>query len=164
MFVLKREIHKRTMIPGKAEIDLYRVLLNLMETQDEIILKHLRLYPAVDLYDLQLRFEYRDKDGDLRKEVWAVDVKDYHIPETLGNEVKPKLDAGIHDAFPVFPSNLAWHRAFYVVPEYREIARDGYCDTIRVSCGSDRFRNLDILTDSEFIQLVKRKVWEHSNV
>lgn len=162
MFILKREIQKRTMIPGKAEIDLYKTMMKIMTRQKIQILKQVRLYPAVDRYDLQLRFEYSNRDGEMQEVVWAVDVKDYHKPQNLGNDIKPKLDEGIGKVFPNFLPNLKWHRAFYVVPDYREIANEGYCDILRGACESERFNELNIITSNEFIKSVEQLIWEHN--
>lgn len=164
MFVLKRAIQERTMIPGKAEIELYTALQGLMASQQETILTQVRLYPAVDQYDLQLRFELTSRNGDIEEVVWAVDVKDYRLPDVLGREIKLKLDDSIEKAFPDYLPNLVWQRAFYIVPDYREVARDGYCDALRLACESDRFQNLTVMTSGEFIQHVKKVIWEHSDV
>lgn len=163
-FVLKRAIQERTMIPGKAEIDLYKTLARILEAQEEMILTQVRLYPAIDQYDLQLRFEFYNREGEIQEEVWAVDVKDYHIPQVVGNKVKSMLDESLYRAFPNYLPKLEWHRAFYVVPDYREVARNGYCNEFCIACQSDRFHKLDIMTSSEFIHSVEHKIWENTSV
>lgn len=112
--VLKRGIHLRTMIPGTTEIQLYQWLTqDAQSTTPE--LQHVILWPGVDCYDLQLRFQRSSQTS----ETWAIDVKDYKDPFALGKHIA-------QDKRHFTERTLEWQRWYYVYPSYREQQRSDY--------------------------------------
>jgi len=129
--VLKRGIHLQTLIPGIAELELYRWLT------DEVLpaqpaLRVIR-WPGIDCYDLQLIF---------LNEVWAVDVKDYKDPFALGKHVS-------QDSRDFEPSDLKWHKWFYVYPRYRELQRPDY-QACALRAAGQLPPNVAILSEEQF--------------
>src|SRR5712691_2203011 len=112
--VLKRGLHLRTHIPGITEIQLYRWLLQDVQSTQPM-LQQVVLWPGVDRYDLLLRFQ----DG-----TWAVDVKDYKDPFALGKHIA-------QDNRHFAENELIWNYWFYVYPSYREISRSDYATHVR---------------------------------
>jgi len=130
--VLKRGLHLRTHIPGITEIQLYRWLLQDVQSTQPM-LQQVVLWPGVDRYDLLLRFQ----DG-----TWAVDVKDYKDPFALGKHIA-------QDNRHFTENELTWHYWFYVYPSYREISRPDYATHVRRAAGPLP-PNVVILSDKQF--------------
>jgi hypothetical protein len=113
-WVLKRGVHLSTYIPGTAEMELYRWLMKEVQPVQPD-LQQVDLWPGIDSYDLQLRFP---------GQVWAVDVKDYKDPFTLGEHIK-------QDNRSFDRKDLAWNEWFYVYPTYHEWQRPNYEECVR---------------------------------
>src|SRR5260370_23774503 len=75
---LERGVHLYTHIPGITEMQLYHWLMNEIRPTRPA-LQEVDLWPGIDRYDLRLTF---------RGSVWAVDVKDYKDPFSLGEYIK----------------------------------------------------------------------------
>jgi hypothetical protein len=134
--VLKRGIHLRTHIPGLTEVQLYQwltqdVQLNMPKLQQVV------LWPGVDRYDLQLKFQ---------DFIWAVDVKDYKDPFVLGRHISQDNRQFAENA-------LKWEQWYYVYPSYREIQRSDYLACILRVAGQLP-SNVHILGDKQFKSLV----------
>jgi len=113
-WVLKRGVHLSTYIPGTTEMELYRWLMKEVRPVQRD-LQQVDLWPGIDSYDLQLRFPGH---------VWAVDVKDYKDPFTLGEHIK-------QDNRSFDRKDLAWNEWFYVYPTYHEWQRPNYGECVR---------------------------------
>lgn len=143
LLVLRQGIQRRTLIPGRVEIELYHWLVDEIRPQKRQLIE-VRLYPGVDRYDLRLLFS----DG----EAWAVDVKDYRLPTELGAHIarSPRpydMDTRLH-----------WDRAFYVVANDRE--HGGYCNTAWREAGLAKYPNIKLQTMDKFKAEVTAKIWE----
>lgn len=139
--VLKRGIHLRTLIPGITEIQLYQWLVQDAQT-DIPVLKQVILWPGVDRYDLQLTFQYSAQ----KREVWAVDVKDYKDPFVLGRHIA-------QDNRQVSENALDWQWWYYVYPSYREQQRSDYRACVLRAAGQLP-ANVGILNEKQFKALV----------
>ena len=117
-------------------MQLYRWLI------DEIIpkqrsLQEVELWPGIDKYDLRLTF---------RRSIWAVDVKDYKDPFSLGNHIQ-------QDIRPPEQEDPLWNKWFYVYPTYRELQRPNYGDCVRrIADGLPA--NIFIMSVEEFKKLI----------
>jgi hypothetical protein len=135
-WVLKRGVHLRTHIPGTTEIQLYRWL-----TQDvqptKPSLHEVILWPGVDHYDLQLKFE---------GVTWAVDVKDYKDPFVLGKHIA-------QDNRHVVEPALEWQKWYYVYPSYREQQRSDYCESVTRAAGK-LSPGVAIISEAQFKEYV----------
>ncbi len=141
LMALKWSIHARTCIPGLCEIALFDTL-NSEPYHNHVAVA---LWPGVDRYDLQLRFN----DG----ETWAVDVKDYKNPQQLGRKIATDT---LYDAEPA----LRWQQGFYVVPFYRtdHHATDmQYLAKVKKAAGKLP-PNITILTEQEFLDAVQVRI------
>lgn len=141
LMALKWSIHARTCIPGLCEITLFDTL-NTEPYHNHVAVT---LWPGVDRYDLQLRFD----DG----EAWAVDVKDYKNPQQLGHKIAADT---LYDAEPA----LRWQRGFYVVPAYRtdQLATDNqYLARVKNAAGKLP-ANITILGEWEFLAAVQLRI------
>lgn len=114
LFRLTWGIHTRVCVPGLTELDLYR-WLQAYEPQLNV-----SLWPGVDRYDLRVQFASGD--------CWAVDVKDYESPESLGWHIHRHL-------LQPYPSHqqLHWDHVFYVVPAYRSAFVADYLPRLRAT-------------------------------
>jgi hypothetical protein len=134
--VLKRGVHLYTCIPGATEIELYRWLAD--EVRPTLsVLQQVDLWPMIDSYDLRLTF---------RENVWAVDVKDYKDPFTLGKYIK-------QDTHPRDQEYLIWNEWFYVYPTYREWQRPDYGACVR-RAAEGLPPNVAILSEDQFKERV----------
>jgi hypothetical protein len=97
------------------------------------VLQQVELWPMIDSYDLQLTF---------RGNVWAVDVKDYKDPFTLGKYIK-------QDIRPLDQEDLIWNEWFYVYPTYREWQRPDYGACVR-RAAEGLPSNVAILSEDQF--------------
>lgn len=141
--VVKRGIHLRTYLPGVAERQLYRWLQE--ETQPgKVALVAVSLWPGVDRYDLQLRFS----DG----HIWAVDVKDYKDPYSLGQHIAQDTPYEVEAA-------LRWQRGcyFYVFPSYREAWRPNYRQSV-LQAAKQLPPGIQVMSEDLFKKRVTRKL------
>jgi len=134
--VLKRGIHLRTLIPGTTEIQLYQWLTQDAQSTTPA-LQQVILWPGVDRYDLQLKFQ---------RETWAVDVKDYKDPFALGRHIA-------QDTQLVAESALEWQRWYYIYPSYREQQRSDYHACVLRAAGQLP-ANVGIRSEKQFKALV----------
>jgi hypothetical protein len=134
--VLKRGVHLFTHIPGFTEMELYRWLLDEVQPTRPT-LQQVELWPGVDKYDLRLT---------LRGKVWAVDVKDYKGPFSLGEYIK-KDQRSPEQKDPV------WHEWFYVYPTYHELQRPDYGECVR-QAAEGMPTNVTILSAEQFSRRV----------
>ncbi len=110
---IKDGIQQRVCFPGMPELNLYSALEEL-KTEHHDYLTEVRLYPGVDRYDIQLRFN--------DEKVWAIDFKDVRNPYRLAKELKKLYDEG----------SLRYDKSFYVIsdrcvanhPDYTKIAQE----------------------------------------
>lgn len=138
LLVLKRGIQLRTMIPGRAEIDLYHQLYNVERQKPRRRkIREVELYPAVDAYDIRITLA--------NGLVLAIDVKDYQDANALGMKIH---EAGV--TLPNHYSELRWDEAFYIVPEYRERAQPGYRDQALRQIG-ELPEHVHLMTDVQFL-------------
>jgi len=139
--VLKRGIHLRTYMPGTTEIQLYQWLKQ--DLQPTLpALQQVILWPGVDRYDLQLKFQRPT----LTVDSWAVDVKDYKDPFALGKHIA-------QDNRQVAESALVWQQWYYVYPSYRETHRADY-RACALRAAGPLPGNVDILSEKQFKALV----------
>ena len=135
--VLRRALHERVAAPGIPEL----VLFEWLEAEQKRLPKcveALHLYPGIDTYDIQIRFQ---------DETWALDVKDIYNPQSFVRKVKPIYGEG----------KLAWNRAFYIYPAYREQQRSDYATVAHTAaCPADT----KIVNDERFKSLVREKLRE----
>jgi hypothetical protein len=145
--VLKLGLQKRTFIPGKEEIRLFDWLRNDVQPNQDHLQK-ITLYPGVDRYDIRLEFT----DG----QVWAVDIKDYRDPLTLGKQIKEPPSSFSYD------QRLRWTRFFYVVPDYRQQDHPGYCSKAQREAGLESYSTAKValVTVSQFKNQAEHKLWE----
>lgn len=134
--VLKPGLHLRVLIPGVPELRLYDWLQELRETHPEQLLG-VELWPGLDRYDLRLCF---------KDENWAVDVKDYKSPYSLGKKLTPIYGEGA----------LAYQKSFYVFPAYRLKAAN-YRE-IALEQAINKPDATELLTDEEFKGRVEEKI------
>jgi hypothetical protein len=136
--VLKRGVHLFTHIPGFTEMELYHWLLN------EVLpahpgLQEVALWPGIDRYDLRIT---------MRGKVWAVDVKDYKGPLSLGEHIK-------NDRRPAEQQDPTWHEWFYVYPTYHELQRPDYGECVRRAAEAEKLpANVTILSAEQFTRRV----------
>lgn len=122
---LKRGLWRYVQVPGRAEIWLDAKLRRLGVGVD--------LWPCYDAYDLRLTFA--------NKTTWAVDVKDWHSPYFLARHLVVKAASGNF-----IPTELPWHRAFFVFPNERGQKASDYCRVVSKYCGCPKnieFKFLD---------------------
>lgn len=140
--VVKNGMLRRTVIPGRVELDLAD---RLRELQQQIpTLNPPRLYPGIDVYDIQVTF--------VNGRSWAVDVKDYHDAIALGWEIKrtpPRFEPN---------NNLYWDEFFYVVPDQREKTSPGYCERVRREANI-RQSEVHVVTVSDLYNRAKKQAW-----
>ena len=105
---VKLGIHWRVTLPGIPEMRLFHAL-QVHRTNHPDLLQSVNLWPGVDRYDLQIAW------GD--NKVWAVDVKDWADPDELAGQLDTMYGEG---------NDLRYDKAFYVIPERRVRAREGY--------------------------------------
>lgn len=102
---LTRGLRRFVAAPGRAEVRLAEDLRALgLEVE---------LWPNFDAYDLRVVFPANGP-------VWALDVKDWANPFSLGKKLRDD----------VIPGSPAWDRAFYVIPEHRRARRRDYKDAL----------------------------------
>ncbi|GCE49827.1 hypothetical protein EI42_05310 [Thermosporothrix hazakensis] len=139
--VLRRGIHLRTFIPGVTELQLYHWLVQ--EAQpDTPELQQVLLWPGVDCYDLQLIYQRTLQ----RREVWAVDVKDYKDPFVLGRRIA-------QDNRQIVENALEWNQWYYVYPSYRELQRSDYRACVLRAAGQLP-ANVHVVSEKQFKVLV----------
>lgn len=143
LLVLRTGIQRRTLIPGKLELNLYHWLEDEVRVQKPQLIE-VRLYPGVDRYDIRLLFA----DG----EAWAVDVKDYRRATELGAHIAPHPEP--YKADP----RLHWDRAFYVVADDRD--KGDYCKTAYSEAGLFHYETIQLLPEKKFRHEVENKIWE----
>lgn len=125
---LKRGIERFWFYPGRAEIQLFKKLVDLgLEVE---------LYPQCDRYDLRIKFA----DG----EVWALDLKDYSNPYLL---VRNLGDEPI-------PSEPSWDVAYIVIPAERKKDRPAYLKELKSRW---RWENVKPIFDDAVFALAKKK-------
>lgn len=135
---IKEGIRQRVCFPGMPELNLYSALSEL-KIEHSDYLKEVRLYPGVDRYDIQLRF---NNDA-----VWAIDFKDVRDPYRLAKELKGLYSEG----------SLRYDKSFYVIsdrcvvnhPDYTKIAKEE---------AKQLPKSTQIVSDKIFRQLVKQKI------
>jgi hypothetical protein len=143
LLILRPGIQRRTLIPGRVEIELYHWLADEIRPQKPQLVE-VRVYPGVDRYDLRLLFS--------DEEAWAVDVKDYHAPAELGAHIARSPKPYDMD------NRLRWDRAFYVVPDDRE--KGGYCSIVWQEAGLANYPSVALRTMRAFKEEVMTKIWE----
>lgn len=125
---LKRGIERFWFYPGRAEIQLFKKLVDLgLEVE---------LYPECDRYDLRIKFA----DG----EVWALDLKDYSNPYLL---VRNLGDEPI-------PSEPSWNVAYIAIPAERKKDRPAYLKELKSRW---RWENVKPIFDDAVFALAKKK-------
>ncbi len=124
---VRRAIRRYVVAPGIYEIKTVQ-MLHLHGITAE-------LWPGYDTYDIRIVFP--------DETVWAIDVKDWRFPHLLASHLTPLERHG----------NLAWHRAFYVIPDQRVHETPGYLDILRNAIGEQEF---SILTIHELIDEAKK--------
>lgn len=136
--VLKRGVHLSTHIPGFTEMALYRWLLDEVQPTRPA-LQQVELWPGIDKYDLRLT---------LRGKVWAVDVKDYKGPFSLGEYIKK-------DQRPPEQEDPVWDEWFYVYPTYHELQRPDYGECVRQAAEAEKLpANVTVLSAEQFVRRV----------
>ena len=95
---IKDGIQQRVCFPGIPELNLYSALEELKAEHSDY-LQEVRLYPAIDRYDIQLRFS---DDA-----VWAIDFKDVRDPYRLAKDLKALYGEG----------SLRYDESFYVISD-----------------------------------------------
>lgn len=95
------------------------------------------LWPALDRYDLRVTLP--------NKQVWAIDVKDWHNPFLLAR----KLD--------IIPTDPAWDKAFIVVPDYRLKQRSDYLRALETMTPKNA-RNFEFLSEKELVDQIKEQL------
>lgn len=135
---LRRGIHLRTFLPGRAERELFAFAEEMCDQFPEQLQKVER-YPGLDTYDLRLTFA---------DAVWAIDVKDHASADSFIKQVKALYNAG----------DLHHDRAFYVIPDTR-LEEPYYADVVEKK-SKQLPRNLDILSVATFQQAVQHHVKE----
>ncbi len=143
LLILRPGIQRRTLIPGRVEMELFHYLADEIRPQKPQLVE-VRLYPGVDRYDLRLQFS--------DDQVWAVDVKDYHLPTELGVHIARSPKPYDMD------SRLRWDRAFYVIPDERE--KGGYCRIVRQEAGLASYPSVALQPMRAFKDEVLAKIWE----
>jgi hypothetical protein len=136
MYRLKRGIHLRTFLPGRAELRLFTFAETLRDQFPDQLLKVER-YPGIDTYDLRLTFA---------DTIWAVDVKDHASAHSFVKQVRPLFNEG----------DLRHNRAFYVIPDVR-LDDSSYARVVQQK-RQQLPRNLDIQSESVFQQAVQRHI------
>lgn len=125
---LKRGIERFWFYPGRAEIQLFKKLVDLGLSVE--------LYPECDRYDLKITFE--------SGEVWALDLKDYFNPYLL---VRNLGDEPI-------PSEPSWDVAYIVIPAERKKDRPAYLKELKSRW---RWENVKPVFDDAVFALAKKK-------
>jgi hypothetical protein len=138
--VLKRGVHLYTYIPGITEMRLYHWLIDKVRPGSSA-LQQVELWPGIDSYDLRLTFQ-----GD----TWAVDVKDYKDPVTLGTSIK-------QDTRPPEQADPVWHKWFYVYPMYHELQRPNYGEWVQRTV-KRLPSNVSILNEEQFKAQVRARL------
>ncbi|MBN8595237.1 MAG: hypothetical protein J0M33_26025 [Anaerolineae bacterium] len=133
---LKRGIHLRTFLPGRAELELFTFAEGMCDQFPEHLLKVER-YPGFDSYDLRLTFA---------DTIWAVDIKDHASPDSFIKQVKLLYNQG----------DLAHDQAFYVIPDGR--MEDSYYESVVEKKLKQLPRNLHINSVSVFQQAVQSHI------
>ncbi len=146
--VLKWVLHARTCIPGIREVALFEQLRDkIADKSFEQI--ELELWPGIDRYDLQLRFD---------DEVWAIDVKDYKHPFTLGQKI---AQSTLYNA----EKSLAWDRGFYVVPFYRTDHQHAdyvdYLDQVWQQAKENLQPGVEIVDEGRFMRYFNKKLEQY---
>jgi rubrerythrin len=116
--------------PGRAEIYLH----------DALARRGLKiaLWPQFDAYDLRITIR--------PEQVWAVDVKDWVYPHLLAPRLKRLRDTS---------SDLAYTKAFYVVPDMRVRHNMSYLPLLQAATRGQPF---EVITVSELLQRVNKEV------
>lgn len=133
---LKRGIHLRTFLPGRAELAVFTFAEALRDQFPQSLL-NIERYPGFDTYDLRLTFA---------NTVWAVDVKDHASAERFVEQVTPLYALG----------DLRYHKAFYVVPDAR--LEDPHYTAVVKHKRENLPRSLDIVSVSVFQQAVQAHI------
>lgn len=143
LWVLKWAIHARTCLPGIREVKLFESLQEIANPYSDQI--EVKLWPGVDRYDLQLRFS---------DEVWAIDVKDYKIPEALADVIA-------NDTLYNAEKSLRWDRGFYVVPFYRtdrHAIYEDYLERVRRNVKDNLQAGIEIVDEAGFMSRLNKKL------
>jgi len=140
--ILKRGIQLRTMIPGVAELRIYRHLESLNERSRYF--KELTLWPGIDRYDVRITFD--------NNEVWALDIKDFKNPYQLGQQIAS--DTQIYGVEP----RIKWDRFFFMVPDYRTHHYPDYLEIAQHEAAS-LANNVAIVTEGQFRYLIEQELW-----
>lgn len=141
---LKTSYHLRVCLPGQAELKLYNALLELAQTHP----LQVTLWPGVDRYDLRVVLP-KGKN----QLCWAVDVKDYATAKGLAQHIR----GNPFERFDYDPT-LAWDKAFYVVPHYREWLEPGYVGQLKQRLQDQLPADVSIMNDQKFLQAVKTQL------
>ncbi|BAZ46762.1 hypothetical protein NIES4102_38020 [Chondrocystis sp. NIES-4102] len=135
---IKDGLQHRVGFPGIPELNLYSALEEL-KLEYPNYLTEVRLYPAVDRYDIQLRF----KDDT----VWAIDFKDVSDPYRLAKTIKNLYGEG----------NLRYDESFYVISD-RCVANHPDYTKIAKQAAKQLSKQTQIVSDKQFRQQVTQKI------
>ena len=132
---------KRTLVPGKPELDVYKWLLELKQKHPGAI-REVDLWPGVDVYDLRVVFNRQPPI------TWAIDLKDIAQPHALQRQIDEHNERRSRQ-----DESLGWQRFFYVVPDHRRTLLPGYLSRIRR--GS---KDVEVLYVSDFQSRVSAEI------
>ena len=133
---LKRGLRRFVAAPGRAELRLERQLVG-MGLQVE-------MWPEYDHYDLRILFA--------NESIWAVDVKDWADPRSLGRRIARQMPNPI-------PSSPRWTKAYFVFPQERKSTRHDYGRAFKSSC-SKLPQNVQVAFENEFLKAVRQHMEE----
>lgn len=125
---LKTGIHKYILLPGMAELK----IVNQLEEKGYACV----LYPNVDQYDIQIKTS---------RQLINLDVKDYHNPYQLAQNIKEKI--------PIKDLEKCW----IVVPTYRERIFPQYVQRLYVLLGKT-YRRLKIVLERDLYKEIERGI------
>ena len=135
---IKAGIQQRVCFPGMPELNLYSALEEL-KTEHPNCLIEVILYPAVNRYDLQLRFS--------DDTVWAIDFKDVRNPYRLAKELKGLYSEG----------SLRHDKSFYVISD-RCVANHLDYTKIAKEAAKQLPKQTQIVSDKVFRKQVLQKI------
>jgi len=134
LYRVRRAIRRYIVAPGRYEVDTAKTLRDLRGGTSPL---RVDLWPSYDEYDLRITFP----DG----EVWAIDVKDWRFPALLARTLVPLRNDG----------DLAWTRAFYVIPDERLAERPEY---LKVLAAAAPDRDFEFCTVSALISRARERL------
>ncbi|WP_206185077.1 hypothetical protein [Thermoactinospora rubra] len=129
VFQLERPVRQFVTGPGRAEAAL--------EAELSALGLQVRMWPGYDAYDLLVTFP----DGWR----WAIDVKDWAHPVFLGRSAHQ------------LPHEPPYDEAFWVVPDHRIAARQGYVSTYERN-RPPHARGLPLLTHTQLVSQARRRL------